>query len=463
MKTKQFPSETFMHKYLNSQKNKYIRISILVITTMFMGTSAFASENVLVIINAVIIDGNGGVPIEKGSIMIVDGKIKSIGVDVTPPDGAVIIDANGSTVMPGLADMHTHLSYAGGSDGFDLLGYQRRLNALLYAGVTTVLDTGAILPFVRQIRQSIEAGKITGPNIYYVGPLIDSVDTRWPEISLSMVAESQAPGIVQYLKDHDVDAIKAYAKLNRSQIVALVQAGKKLGLPVIVDAWFQNGAEHHITTGLHAFAHTPGRVTDDTLKVMKEREVQIISTRAVGGVVKRALLTGDSFLDSDLIKSTTPSWMLERARRNATRALSDKQYANDNFGKDFHYKLQKNLKRIFDAGIPVVAGTDNDGLFIGEDLHFELELLVDAGLTPLEAISAATKNAAKLMNDDDTWGTLGVGKRADVLIVEGRPDKNISDTRNIKLVIKNGKVIDREKLKFNEKKDAGFRDTEFAY
>ena len=121
------------------------------------------------------------------------------------------------------------------------------------------------------------------------------------------------------------------------------------------------------------------------------------------------------------------------------------------------------MKRIFDAGIPLVAGTGNDGLFTGEDLHFELELLVDAGLTPLEAITTATKNAAKLMGDEDKWGTLEPGKRADILLVNGRPDKNISDTRNIKLVMKKGRVIEREKLIFNEATDSGIRDTKTDY
>ena len=313
------------------------------------------------------------------------------------------------------------------------------------------------------MRQAIEAGKIEGPHIYYVGPLIDSVDPQWPEVSLSMTSESQGKGIAKYLKNNGVDAIKAYAKLNRAQIVSLVHYGKKLGLPVIVDAWFQNGAEHLITTGLTAFAHRPRRVTDETLKVMKQRGVQIITTSAVGSIVKRVRLKGLSFLESDLIKNTTPPWMLDKARKDAARVFSDKKYASDNFNEPFFQKLQGNMKRIFDAGIPLIAGTDNDGLFTGEDLHFELELLVDAGLTPLEAITTATKNAAILMGDEDVWGTLEAGKRADIILVDGRPDKNISDTRNIKLVMKKGKVLNREKLIFNEQTDSGIRDTDFKY
>jgi len=440
---------------------KCLGILALQLTLAGVHLPVAAQDKLVAIVNAVIIDGNGKPAIENGSIVIRGKKIEAVGKNLKIPAGAKVIDARGQAAIPGLADMHVHLSWGG--EGHDLLGYQRRLNALLYAGVTTVLDTGAVLPFVQQIHLAIEADKISGPYIYYVGPLIDSVDPQWPAVSRSMASESQAPGIVKYLKNNGAKAIKAYAKLTRSQIRALVLAGKKQGLPVIVDAWAQNGASHHITTGLHAFAHTPRKVTSETLKAMKENKVSIITTRSVGGIVKHARLRGMSFLQNDLIKSTTPPWILNRANKDAERAISDKKYADEYFSKRFHDKLQKNIKNIFDADIPLVAGTDNDGLFTGEELHFELELLVDAGLSPLEAITTATRNAARLMNDDDKWGTLEPGKRADILLIDGRPDKKIADTRKIKLVMKNGKIIKREELIFSKELDSGIRDTKFEY
>lgn len=440
-----------------------IWVTLVSLLTLSIGISAPAQseENVTAIVNAVVIDGTGNPPIENATIIIRGEIIESLGNDLKIPQGAEIIDASGLTAMPGLADMHVHLAWGG--EGFDILGYQRRLNALLYSGVTTVLDMGAVLPFVQQMHQAIEAKKLIGPHIYFVGPLVDSVDPQWPEVTLSMASESQAEGIARYLKSNGAAAIKAYAKLNRAQIVSLVRYGKKLGLPVFVDAWFANGAEHLVTTGLRAFAHTPRRVTKDTLNTMKQRGVHIITTRAVGGVVKHARLRGLYFLQEPLIKNTTPYWLFDKARSEAKHALSDEKYANKYFSMKFHKKLQQNIKSIFDAGIPLVAGTDNSGLFTGEELHFELELLVDAGLTPLQAITTATQNAAKLMQDEDKWGTLASGLRADIILVNGRPDKRISDTRNIKLVMKNGEIIEREKLMFNQKADSGVRDTKFNY
>jgi imidazolonepropionase-like amidohydrolase len=110
------------------------------------------------------------------------------------------------------------------------------------------------------------------------------------------------------------------------------------------------------------------------------------------------------------------------------------------------------------AGILIAAGTDAPypGDFQGEGIHRELELLVESGLTPLEAITMATKNAAKIMNADTEWGTLEAGKLANILIVEGKPDQNIRDTRNVVGVIREGTILDRNKLKLNPDTDPGY-------
>jgi imidazolonepropionase-like amidohydrolase len=431
----------------------------LIALVLHAGPSVSATENRTAITNAIIIDGNGEIPIENGTILIADDRIQAVGKDIEIPDGTHVIDAKGQVAMPGLADMHVHLTWGG--DGHDILGYQRRLNAYLYAGVTTVMDLGGVLPLVQQLRHAINEDRIPGPHIYYVGPLIDSADPAWPEVSRSMASSAQAPHIAKYLKENGADAIKAYAKLSRPQVWSLVSAGRDEGLPVIVDAWFRNGAEHFVTVGARAFAHTPRRVTQETLSTMKNRNVFIITTRAVGGIVKHTKLRNKNFLTNELILDTTPPWIMDKASSDAARTIADDEYASQNFSAEFHEKLQQNVKAIHEAGIPLVAGTDNSGLFAGDDLHFELELLVGAGLSPLEAISAATKNGAVMMGHADKWGTLEPGKRADILLISGRPDQNIQDTRNISLVMKAGKIVDRKSLKYNPEKDSGIKDLSF--
>ena len=114
---------------------------------------------------------------------------------------------------------------------------------------------------------------------------------------------------------------------------------------------------------------------------------------------------------------------------------------------------------MYDAGLLLIAGTDAPypGVFQGESIHRELELIVDCGLSPLQAITLATKNGSILLEEQDNWGTLGNGKIANILIINGRPDLNISHTRNIEQIIFKGDVLDRDKLKIDNIKDIEYR------
>ncbi len=118
-----------------------------------------------------------------------------------------------------------------------------------------------------------------------------------------------------------------------------------------------------------------------------------------------------------------------------------------------------NLKRLFDAGLVIAAGTDAPypGVFQGEGIHHEMELLVQAGLTPLQAITAATANAARLMDAGDEWGTVEPGRLANLVVVNGRPDRDVRETRKIEMVVCRGRVVNRASLKYDPATDPGFR------
>ena len=133
------------------------------------------SPRVRAFTHAVILDGRGGVPLENGTLVVRGDRIDAAGLaeSVSIPPGAEVIDLRGKTLMPGLADMHVHLMGGWDGEAVEMLGYRRYLNALLYAGVTTVLDTGNVMPFVVQMRDEIAAGRLAGPRIYCTGPLVD--------------------------------------------------------------------------------------------------------------------------------------------------------------------------------------------------------------------------------------------------------------------------------------------------
>jgi imidazolonepropionase-like amidohydrolase len=426
---------------------------LLVILLFFASCAEAPQESgAIAITHAVIIDGNGGPPVENGTIVIKGGKILAVGdsADVAVPPGARENNAQGMTVMPGLADMHVHL--VGGWDGVsvDILGYQRYLNALLYAGVTTVLDMGNIFPFSIQMRQEIGAGRILGPRIYTSGPLIDGPEPVWPDISFAVTTDRQIPKFVEKLKNEGVDFVKAYAGLTEEYVVALVEESARAGIPVFIHRPRNIPYESLMETGVKAIAHMPGDISDEAIAKMVDNAVACITTlsvREVGGLQR---FNDKSFLDQPLIQDTMPPWFLEEIM-----ALEPKEERPTE-------RLQaafENTKKLHDRGVLLVAGTDAPypGVFQGEGIHRELELLVEAGLHPLEAITAATRNAARLMKAEDEWGTLAAGKVANILVVKGRPDKIISESRHVEIVIKEGQILDRAGLKFDLSKDPGFR------
>ena len=261
-------------------------------------------------------------PVENGTVVIRGEMIAEVGAGsaVEVPQDARVVDATGMTVLPGLADMHVHL--LGGWDGVtvDMLGYRRYLNALLYAGVTTVLDTGNVMPFVLQMRDAVAAGTIPGPRIYSVGSLIDGADPVWPPISIVAVSVSQVPGIVDLLAGSGVEAIKAYKGLSVPMLREVVRAASTHSLPVIADMWSRTGSYDVAATGVTALAHLPSRDIDAaTLEVIRSNGIAVITTLAAKESFARERLADLGFLDHPLVSDTSLPAFTEALRDHAAR------------------------------------------------------------------------------------------------------------------------------------------------
>jgi imidazolonepropionase-like amidohydrolase len=432
-------------------------IGILVLlalgTAVMFGSSA--SAQLLAFTNVRIVDGNGGVPVEHGTILIDGRKIVAVGPtsNISIPPNGRSIDEGGRTALPGLADMHVHLT--GGWDGVssDMLGYHRYMNALLYAGVTTVLDTGNVESYILQLRAETAAGRLLGPRIYCVGPLVDGPDPFWPDLSRAVVSEDQVPRLVDQLAAEKVDLIKLYAGLSDLEVQALSKEAKKHKLRTIIDAHSRNGSSELMQEGIAGYAHLPTRkLSDEAIATARVNHVFFISTLSVIEAFTRRRFKDLSFLDHPLIADTTPSFALTGLRKLGDEGVNSRWLP-------LLLDDESNVKRLLQAGILIAAGTDAPypGDFQGEGIHRELELLVESGLTPLEAITTATKNAAMIMNAETEWGTLEPGKLADILIVDGKPDQNIRETRNVVAVLKEGKILDRNKLKLDPATDPGYQ------
>lgn len=430
--------------------NSLLLLAAMLATPLQAGTIA--------LVGGVLIDGNGGAPLNDAVVVIENDRISAVGVrgEVAVPDNAQRIDASGKAVIPGLADMHVHL--LGGWDGVsvDMLGYRRYLNSLLYAGVTTVFDVGNVMPYIIQMRNEVAAGRLTGPRIYSVGALVDGPDPIWPPIAFALSSEAQVASIVRQLSEAGVDAIKAYAGLSPPQLRALIAEADKQELKVIVDFWTRTASYDATATDPHAFAHLPPRpLADETLDLIVENGVHFQTTLAVKESFMYRRLDDLSFLKEPLIANTSPPPFLS-ALEAYTASPRDPERTTSRV-RNFQVGMES-VPVLHSAGVMLVAGTDAPypGVMLGEGLHRELELLVEAGLTPLEALQTATVNAARLMGDEDDWGSIEVGKRADLLLIDGRPDRDISDTRKIDLVIQRGVIIDREELAYDPATDPGF-------
>lgn len=416
----------------------------------------------IVIVHATLLDGRGGPPARDATLLIRGRVIEAVGAagQVAVPKDAQVIDATGKTVMPGLADLHVH--FQGGWDGVsvDFLGYQRYFNALLYAGVTTVLDMGNSQPWIIQLRQEVASGRVLGPRIYCVGAFVDGVDAAVPDFSYVVATTAQIPGIVRRDKKAGVDLIKGYANLSDTLMPRLAEEAAKVNLRVVVDQWDRNGAPELAAYGIAGFAHLPFRpMPEADIRVLKDKGVFVLTTLATQESHARTRLADLAFLKEPLIADTAAPWFLAELRAEAARTLSEKDAKEMEEERVRFADSKTNLKKLFDAGVLIAAGTDAPypGVFQGDGIHRELELLVQSGLTPLEAIRSATYDAARVMQAEREWGSLEPGRRADVLVVAGHPAERISDTRKVEVVIREGRILDRRVLRFDPKRDPEYR------
>ena len=437
-----------------------LRAACLAILFLFQGLAA--QERPIAIVHGRIIDGLGGLPIEDGTVILRGSKIEYAGASgaAAIPRDAQIIDAKGKSVLPGLADMHVHLQ--GGWDGIsvDLLGYQRYLNAMLYSGITTLLDTGNYQPWILQLRQEVASGHLLGPRIYCTGAMIDAAEPAWPDLAYALSTRAQIPEFVQRDKHAGVDLIKGYANLSDRMLRYLVEEAHKEKIRVVIDQWERNGSPDLVRTGIDGFAHAPTRkMPADDIDLIRERGLFVITTLVVEEYSGRRRFADLRFLEEPLIAETTPPWFLTELRTEAKRTLNEGEKKDAEKSAAGLDEMKRNVKKLLDAGVLLAAGTDAPypGVFQGEAIHHEMDLLVEAGMTPLQAIRTATYNAAQIVHAEQEWGSLQAGRIANVVIVAGNPAARISDTRKIETVIMNGKILDRGSLRYDPKRDAGFR------
>jgi imidazolonepropionase-like amidohydrolase len=406
--------------------------------------------------NARLFDPESGTSTPGTTVVISGNRIQAVGPDaeVKIPAGAEVIDAAGKTLMPGLWDMHAHVSPL---DGLFNLG----------SGVTTVRDLANDTDFLLDIRKRIDAGEILGTRIImagfidgpgpYAGPTKVLVDT--PEEALAAVDRYAELGYEQ---------IKMYSSLDPKLVPAIIERAHAKGLRV--SGHIPNGmtAEQAVRAGFDEIQHvnflflnffdgidtrTPARfhaVGDQgpDLDLKSDRVQAFLDLLKAKGTVSDPTLVAfeGMFTDRVGVISRTFAPAADRLPPQVQRGLVAGGMAPK--GKEERYAqafkaMEAMVRALYEKKIPFVAGTDN---MAGLSLHRELELYVEAGIPAVDALRAATLVPARIMKREKDLGTIAPGKLADVILVDGDPTADIRNIRRVVLTVKDGTVYDPAKL-----------------
>jgi imidazolonepropionase-like amidohydrolase len=435
-----------------------------------------------------VIDGTGAAPLADQVVTLRDGKIASIepwAQHATAPTGATILDLTGRTVMPGIVGMHDHMYYltrpnldvTGASEPPVIVPQLGFTSPRLYlgAGVTTLRTTGSIEPFFDlNLRTMIDSGKLIGPHIDVTGPYLEGPGAFALEMhQLRDAADAKAT--VDYWAAQGVTSFKAYMNITREELKTAIDEAHKLGIKVtghLCSVTYPEAVELGIDNLEHGFfVNTqldPGKQPDTCSQSTGNATLAKMTPDSAEGKALIALLVSHHVA----LTSTLPVFQSDDAahlqlqprvlaamappireqylttRNNELmRAAANPQAAAQ------RAQLLKNgmaMERAFyRAGGLLMGGPDptgDGGTLPGFGDQREIELLVEAGFTPLEAIKVATLNGATYLGRAASIGSIAVGKNADLVVVKGDPSIHIDDIENTEIVFKDGVGYDSQKL-----------------
>lgn len=427
-----------------------------------------------------VIDGTGAAPREDQTIVISGGKIQSIAASATmkASENAQVLDLKGYTVLPGLVGMHNHMFFPmGGSPPmYSNMGssFPRLYLAL---GVTTIRTTGSVAPYTDlEIKRLIDSGRMIGPKMHITAPYLEGQGAFTP-VMHQLTGADDARRMVNYWADTGATSFKAYMNITRDELRAVVVEAHKRGLKVtghLCSIGYREAAEigiDNLEHGLFADSEfVPDKKADqcppgsavitslrqldinssaaqETIRTLVAKNVAITSTLPVFEAAGAPLTQSGIGAASALLNPRVLSVMSTDAR---VRYLQARARVSSEPNSVALLRKAMDFERAFvQAGGVLIAGLDptgNGGIVAGFGDLREVELLVEAGFTPLEAIKIASFNGAKFLGEDARVGSIAVGKQADLMVVKGNPAANISDIEKVEIVFKDGVGYDSEKL-----------------
>lgn len=399
------------------------------------------SDKIIAIVGGTVVDVVNERTYPNSVVLVENGIIRKVGKagDVRIPQNAKIIDAKGKTVLPGLWDMHAHFEQAEWGPAY------------LAAGVTSVRDCGNEFGYINAIQKAIDDGKGLGPKIYKAG-IIDGKGAMGLGIIQADTKEEAINNVDRYYKNGFVE-IKIYSSIKPAIVKAICDEAHRLGLPVT--GHIPNGMtlQAGVDSGMDMVNHV--QYVYSIMKRNKDRSVNFgdSTSKAAINFIREHHVVIDPTIGvfemsfrsvKDDIRVMEPAFYTLPLPLQALFKNTGQEPAGAVRLKPIFESMMKIVKVLYDAGVPVVAGTDQG--FPGYSLDRELELYVDAGLTPFQAIKTATITPAQVLKADKKTGSIEAGKQADLIIVDGNPLNRIRDIRNVTMVIKAGKIYNPAQL-----------------
>ena len=451
---------------------------------LFTGPGLVWAGEILALTGAMIIDGNGGPPQEDAAIVIRGSKITAIGPASVVPANARVLDLPGKTLLPGLIDAHIHIGGSGGGSAdpreFTPTAVENSLLSYLKFGVTTIYDMAAH-PSLSSMKTALETGELMGPRLYgngfgitapgshpirlitelglleYLGPFYFQVDNvAGAREAIRNISAQQVDGIKLFHSRVEAGTTRFDAdmeKLKPDILHTLIEEAHARSLKVYAHTSFPSEVREFVEAGGDVIVHSIHMAetgADEVFELMAERDVAYIPTLAVfeGGYTTKP----GSFFSAQqhdkvwdvLLESITAPGSVVLASREVPGLVNDRERSLE--------ISMANLGRALQAGVRIVMGSDagNAGMLHGATVLRELQLMNEAGMTPMQVLVAATRNGAEVIGRGEELGTLEAGKLADIIVVNGDPLADLSALGNIEMVMKNGKMIDPDKLEFKE-------------
>jgi len=464
-------------------------LSFVIAASCLLAACTKPQSSVVAISHVTVIDMTGAPPALDQTVLIDKAKIIVLGPSnsVSIPYGAKVLDARGKFLIPGLSDMHVHLTGAGEPNG----SRKFILPLLVANGITTVRDMGGSVELLKGLREEIATGKLLGPQIFFTGPFLDGNPPAY-QPSITVKTADEARNAVDLLASEGVDFIKTQSRLDRDAYFAIAEESKKKGLrfvghvPDRVSALEASNAGQasieHLTGVLLACSSKenrlraeqftsgpPGETAENALARSRawqrtlldsysaEKAARLFKAFAANGtwqVPTFPILAHFGFMTprTDLSRDPRIRYVPRNERTLWSQGIRER--SENRLETDFALR-EEIVKRSLaiagemrKAGVRFMAGTDTaaPNVLPGFSLHEDLAFLVQAGLTPMEALQAATRNPAEFLGHLDSQGTIAAGKNADLVLLDANPLDDIHNTQKIRAVVVRGKLLDRAAL-----------------